>query len=184
MTSNDKHKLLMDNINLVHSLLQKNNITPSMPIYDDLFQECCATLLKKLDGFNPNRGKLSTFFYCVIKTTVAMYYRKQNKTPVTVSENLTVNSCKDIKLYESSLFVDDSQDLIKRFNDKEIMDWLLSLDIKNLDMFLEFHFENKSIREIAESRGIAYTSKNQINISKKLGRCRDNIRKLYIERFK
>ena len=81
--TDDQKKLVLDNLGLVHLVLQKDlrmypsDYKTSSNEYEDYYQQGCYALCKAAIGFDPDRGfKFSTYAYPFISGIVKRYRRE------------------------------------------------------------------------------------------------------------
>lgn len=81
--TDDQKKLVLDNLGLVHLVLQKDlrmypsDYKTSSNEYEDYYQQGCYGLCKAVIGFDPDRGfKFSTYAYPLISGIVKRYRRE------------------------------------------------------------------------------------------------------------
>jgi RNA polymerase sigma factor (sigma-70 family) len=74
MSVNDKEKLIVDNLGLVHFVM-RNYVKIPPGLYEDLYQEGCLGLCKAAETYEPEKGSFSTHAVYCIKGSIYMYLR-------------------------------------------------------------------------------------------------------------
>ena len=73
----EREKLILDNLNLVHFVLKKYIRAPDA-MYEDLYQEGVIGLTNAVDRFDDSKSKFSTFAVHCILRKIQMYIRDNN----------------------------------------------------------------------------------------------------------
>lgn len=109
---------------------------------DDLCAEVFEKILKKLDGFDPEKASLNTWIFTVTRNTVIDHFRRAKP-----SEELDENISDDTELDE---------DLLNSESLSELAAALRSLPQQMTDIIVLRYYDGKPLTEIAEIMGLSY----------------------------
>jgi RNA polymerase sigma-70 factor (ECF subfamily) len=109
---------------------------------DDLFSEVLEKILRKLDGFDPEKASLNTWIFTVTRNTVIDHFRRSRP-----SEELDENISDDTELDE---------DLLNTESLGELASALRSLPQQLMDIIVLRYYDGKPLTEIAEMMGLSY----------------------------
>ena len=109
---------------------------------DDLFSEVLEKILRKLDGFDPEKASLNTWIFTITRNTVIDHFRRSRP-----SEELDENISDDTELDE---------DLLNSESLGELASALRSLPQQLMDIIVLRYYDGKPLTEIAEMMGLSY----------------------------
>ena len=109
---------------------------------DDLFSEVFEKILRKIDGFDPEKASLNTWIFTITRNTVIDHFRRSRP-----SEELDENLSDDTELDE---------DLLNTESLGELASALRSLPQQLMDIIVLRYYDGKPLTEIAEMMGLSY----------------------------
>ena len=151
MTNEEKEKIIIKFTPLINSIIVKYHSSIHDLEFEDIRQEVLMHIAKKLDKYNPNKAKVSTYIMTISKNKlINMTKSKKNKkeTPISFNEDMETKT----------LFSDDS---IKDLGIDEVVNTLEE-------------FKQGVIRMIMEG----YT---QTHVSKIVGLSRQRVNQIWFE---
>ena len=133
MEQNERDKMIVDNIGIVHMILRQLHVPAAQ--YEDCLQEGIIGLIEAVDKFDETKGfQFSTFAYYDIIGKIGTYLRDKSKV-VRLPRRIYVAKCQYVKLHGKGL---DDKEIREQLdvNDYEwsqVVDEVLSLDYENDD---------------------------------------------------
>lgn len=109
---------------------------------DDIFSEIMEKILRKSDGFDPEKASLSTWIFTITRNTVIDHFRRSRP-----SEELDENLSDDSELDE---------DLLNAESLGELAQALRSLPQQLMDIIVLRYYDGKPLTEIAKMMGLSY----------------------------
>ena len=109
---------------------------------EDLRSEVFEKILRKLDGFDPEKASLNTWIFTVTRNTVIDHFRRSRP-----SEELDENLSDDTELDE---------DLLNAESLSELASALRSLPRELMDIVVLRYYDGKPLTEIAEIMNLSY----------------------------
>ena len=108
----DRHPLVVDNLNLVHYILQKyEHVHMGNPEYDDYFQEGCIGLILAATRFDESRGfQFSTYASSMIRGQIQRYRRDKGNI-IKIPRDKYNMLMKVIQLTTQGMTIDDIVDM-------------------------------------------------------------------------
>jgi len=108
-------------VRMVGMLAEKYSVT-CIDETDDLMQDCFTRIWKKLDSYDPEKGRFSTWVYCVCKSVLNRKYRRsQRRRGIVISAGESIPTPRYEKHYERLLaneFADAVRELAAVFPEK------------------------------------------------------------------
>ena len=109
---------------------------------EDIQSEVFEKILRKLDGFDPEKASLNTWIFTVTRNTVIDFYRRTKP-----SEELDENLSDDLELDEG---------LLNNETLSELAGALRALPEELRDIIVLRYYDGKPLTEIAEMMGLSY----------------------------
>ena len=109
---------------------------------EDLCSEVFETILRKLDGFDPEKASLNTWIFTVTRNTVIDHFRRSRP-----AEELDENLSDDTEIDESLL---NGESL------SELASALRSLPKQLMDIVVLRYYDGKPLTEIAQLMNLSY----------------------------
>jgi len=109
---------------------------------DDLLSDIFEKILRKLDGFDPEKASLNTWIFTITRNTVIDYYRRSRPT-----EELDENLSDDMELDEGLLNGETLSELAAA---------LRKLPEQLRDIIVLRYYDGKPLTEIAELMNLSY----------------------------
>lgn len=154
----EKEYLVLENLNLVHYVLNKRfNIKPYNQDYDDYYQEGCIGLIISAIRYDENKGfKFSTFAYSNICGCVSNYIREKCDI-IRIPRNKYSVVMKVVSLFAQG-FSTSEIERITGVSEYNIQQFLNSINVGTLDMVIndDSKQETTLINMIPSSENDAY----------------------------
>jgi len=109
---------------------------------DDLFSDIFEKILRKLEGFDPEKASLNTWIFTITRNTVIDHFRRAKP-----SEELDENISDDTEL---------DADLLNAESLGELASALRSLPRQLMDIVVLRYYDGKPLTEIAEMMHLSY----------------------------
>lgn len=121
-------------------------------LYDDLMQDGKLEILKCFENFNPSQG---VYFLGYVKTMLRYYYlnRNRDKECFSLDETNEEGLCQ-LELLESDENIEE--DYIESETNDELKAAMAVLTEIEKSVIVDFYYNNLSLYEIADKRGIKY----------------------------
>ena len=109
---------------------------------EDIQSEVFEKILRKLDGFDPEKASLNTWIFTVTRNTVIDFYRRTKP-----SEELDENLSDDTEVDEG---------LLQNESLEELAAALRRMPEELRDLIVLRYYDNKPLTEVAELMGLSY----------------------------
>lgn len=109
---------------------------------EDLHSEVFEKILRKIEGFDPEKASLNTWIFTITRNTVIDHFRRSRP-----GEELDENMADDTELDE---------DLLRTENLSELAAALRSLPQQLMDIIVLRYYDGKPLTEIAEMMDLSY----------------------------
>ena len=109
---------------------------------EDLLSEVFEKILRKIDGFDPEKASLNTWIFTITRNTVIDHFRR-TKPETELDENLSDNTELD-------------EDLLHTESLDELAAALRKLPQQLTDIIVLRYYDGKPLTEIAEIMGLSY----------------------------
>lgn len=145
-----KSIIVTSNMRLVKSHMK---FYSDKPFYEDLFSDCCYTIIKSVEGFNWMLGfRFSTYAIRCLNCNSRRFVAKISKNRIWDSLN-----CESVEMKLEPSFLDlDSKDVVNRM--------LSVLDSREKIVIMERFFEGNTLKVISDKLGITRERVRQIEV--------------------
>ena len=109
---------------------------------EDLCSDVFLKVYEKIDTFDENKAKLSTWIFTITRNKLIDYYRKR-KIEVEINENIAYNPIED-------------DDLLTDENLEKLACALEKLDSRDRQIIIKHYYSHISLKDIASELGISY----------------------------
>lgn len=170
MNIEERNKIVLDNLNLVHFCLKKLNIPLYSCEYDDAYQEGCIGLIRAVELYDETIGTaFSSYAFLAICNKVKCYWRnKRKEIAPSINDEDTIKAGWERYIRYHSLDKVEDQ-VIKEYEIKEMREKFQSFNSKYKPFLLDYYYNDLSGLEISKKYGFsnmksAYESlKNALN---------------------
>lgn len=140
----DRHPLVVDNLNLVHYILQKyEHVHMGNPEYDDYFQEGCIGLILAATRFDESRGfQFSTYASSMIRGQIQRYRRDKGNI-IRIPRDIYNGLMKVVQMTSQGMSLEDIEEMTG-FTSKQIQECIQLGHVDTLDRNISDDTSKKS----------------------------------------
>ena len=156
MNIEERNKIVLDNLNLVHFCLKKLRVPTYSSEYDDAYQEGCIGLIRAVELYDESMGTtFASYAFFAICNKVKCYWQSKRK-EIALSFNEGDILKKGWERFVRHHSLDRIEDqIIKEYEIKEMREKFQSFNSKYKPFLLDYYYNDLTGMEISKKYGFS-----------------------------